>query len=158
MFTDISWTAYLLTIGTATLLWYFILGFTQYYKGVKNFLDSKRTTSFSTLYGTTESYSQADTIPKDALTPKGEFDQPALQDFDTIEELVERVKSCVADAVEKHIPKEGFIELLGKLLRDYPTLKTSKFRPSVSEFIAGESQEQGFDGITVEEIESLWKL
>jgi hypothetical protein len=157
MFTDISWTTYLTVIGFATLAWYSLLAIFHYYGDIKDFLSGKKGQHFNPLY---DSFDDPDGIPADTLdyvTAKGSFDEPALQDFEIIEELIERVKALIAETIEKQTPKEGFFTLLKKLLKEYPILLKSQFRPSVSEFISGECEQQGLEGISLEEVETLWK-
>lgn len=99
-------------------------------------------------------------IPSSIQNPNFDTDSkketPALQDFEMIEELVERVKSTISEACEKEHSKQEFFTSLSKLLKDYPVLLKSQFRASVNEFIAGECIEQGFMEIAQEEVELLW--
>lgn len=156
MFTDISWACYVTLTGAATLLWYIAIAILQHYTEIKNFLNGKKKLQFADFFDSEEDYIPTHDTPEN-LTANGEFDAPASQDFEIIEELVERVKSLIAEAVENKTPKESFCGLLGKLLKDYPTLLTSQFLPSVNEFITGECEQQGLEGIIIDDVETLWE-
>lgn len=160
MFTDISWATYLTLLGIAALTWYMALGCIHYYSDIKNFLNAKKNSHFETFYGSSETSASASSDTMDNLTAKGTFDAPALQDFDTIEELVERVKAAIGEAAQQEDPKAYFLSHLVHLLKEYPSLVKSQFRPSVSEFIYSECElqglVQGLEKITMEDIEALW--
>ncbi|WP_129750076.1 hypothetical protein [Flavobacterium beibuense] len=79
-----------------------------------------------------------------------------LTDFETVEELVERVKSLVTNAVEQRTEKENFLPGIRKVLGDYPSLGKSRFRGSINEFIVSEGEEQGMASLTQEEVDKLW--
>lgn len=155
MLTDISWAAYLIFIGTAVLIWYITIALLHYYTDIKSFLNGKRTMQVNPIYNEEEII-----LPSSLQNPKSapynEKETPALQDFEMIEELVERVKSTIADACAEECSKEDFFNNLSKLLKDYPLILKSQFRSSVNEFISGECLEQGLEGITQEEVELLW--
>jgi hypothetical protein len=156
MFTDISWATYLTLLGLATFTWYLALGYIQYYGAIKNFLNGKRNMHFSPFYDNNDNSTASTNEPVDHLTAKGTFDEPALHDFETIEELVERVKATIGEAIRQQNPKTYLLSHLGNLLRGYPSLFASQFRPSVSEFICSECEAQELAGITMEEVEALW--
>lgn len=155
MLTDISWASYLTFTGTALLIWYITIALLHYYSDVKIFLNGKRKMQFNSIFSEsnfTDSLSTQDqNIPL-----SGEIETPLLQDFEMIEELVERVKNTISEACEKKSFKEDFFQVLSKILKDYPALLNSQFRPSVNEFITGECLEQGFGEITMDEVEQLW--
>lgn len=155
MLTDISWATYLTFTGTAVLIWYITIVLLHYYTDIRSFLNGKRRMQVNPVYSEEEII-----IPSSIQNPEStvgsEKEIPVLQDFEMIEELVDRVKSTISHACEKEHSKEDFFTDLSKLLKDYPVLLKSQFRASVNEFIAGECIEQGFREITQEEVELLW--
>lgn len=155
MLTDISWAAYLAFTGTAVLIWYITIVLLHYYSDIRSFLNGKRTMQINPIYSEEEII-----IPSSLQNPQSadgsDKEIPALQDFEMIEELVERVKTTISDACDKDHSKQDFFTTLSKLLKEYPVLLKSQFRPSVNEFIAGECVEQGFKEITQHEVELLW--
>jgi hypothetical protein len=155
MLTDISWAVYLAIIGTASLVWYITIALLYYYSDIKIFLNGKRTMQLNTIFRDPDlpvSYADQNKRAASVTKPEPIF----LQDFEMIEELVDRVKTIISEACEKKSSKEDFLLLLSKLLKDYPVLLTSEFRPSVNEFITGECLEQGFGELTVGEVEQQW--
>jgi len=155
MFTNISWATYLTLLGLAILTWYLALGYIQYYEALKNFLNGKRSMNFDPFLDKAENSTQNSNDTMDHVTAKGAF-EPSLQDFDTIEELVERVKSTISDAIQQQDPRAYFLSHCRNLLKEYPSLFKSQFRPSVCEFIYSECESKELTGITMEEVEALW--
>lgn len=155
MLTDISWAAYLTFTGTALLIWYITIVLLHYYADIKSFLKGKRRMQVSSIYSEEDIILPSSIHQTDKVSAQ-RSEAPAFQDFEMIEELVERVKGAIKDSCEKQHPKEEFFLHLSKLLKDYPLLLKSQFRASVNEFISGECLEQGFGGVTQEEVELLW--
>ncbi|SEP06738.1 hypothetical protein [Flavobacterium sp. fv08] len=155
MLTDISWAAYLAIIGTASLIWYITIGLLYYYTDIKTFLNGKRTMQINPIFNDSVTSNISAGENQNALQVK-EPEPVYLQDFEIIEELVDRVKTVISEACEKKSSREDFFELLSKLLKDYPTLLNSEFRPSVNEFISAECLEQGFGEISIDEVEQKW--
>lgn len=155
MLTDISWAAYLTFMGTALLIWYITIALLHYYSDIKIFLNGKRKMQLHAIFGESD-FIDSPSVHTQNIPHSQETETPVLQDFEMIEELVERVKNVISDAREKNLTKEDFFQVLAKLLKDFPLLLSSQFRPSVNEFIAGECTEQGFEGITLEDAEQLW--
>lgn len=155
MLTDISWASYLTCTGTAILIWYITIALLHYYSDVKIFLNGKRKMQFNSIFSESN-FTDSPATQDQNIPHKEEIQTPLLQDFEMIEELVERVKDTISEACEKKLLKEDFFAMLSKLLKDYPILLNSQFRPSVNEFIAGECLEQGFEEITIDEVEQLW--
>lgn len=155
MLTDISWASYLTYTGTALLIWYITIALLHYYSDVKIFLNGKRKMQFNSIFSESK-FTDSPSVQDQNIPLNAEIETPLLQDFEMIEELVERVKNTISEACEKQLLKEVFFAMLTKLLKDYPVLLNSQFRPSVNEFIVGECLEQGFEGITIDEVEQLW--
>lgn len=155
MLTDISWAVYLTIIGTASLIWYITIALVHYYSDIKIFLSGKRKMQLNPIFS--DPHSTASYAAQDQNSVSVTDHEPIFQqDFEMIEELVDRVKTIISEACEKKSSKEDFFQLLSKLLKDYPVLLNSQFRPSVNEFITGECLEQGFGEITMDQVEQLW--
>lgn len=158
MFTNISWATYLTMVAVSLLLWYVLIGVKFYFSDIKDFLNGKRSFRLQGSWNTeTEGASLSGQAGTNGhLAPKGEFEEQSFNDFGTIEELVEMVKALIITAVENKTPKKDFLTRLGAVLKVFPSLKKSQFRPSVNEFISSESELQGLASITEEEVERLW--
>lgn len=160
MFTNISWATYLITVAITIALWYTLIGLTIYYQDIKDFLAGKRRLLPEPFWddpiNSEGSPVQFDTL--DNVTAKGVFDEAAFSDFEVIENLVDRSKSLIEEAVEKSMPKQDFYSQLTKILKEYPILSKSQFRPSVNEFIVSECDLKGYPAITMEEADALWQL
>ena len=77
-------------------------------------------------------------------------------DYEIIEEIVERVKSVLKHAADMTMEPIEVTSSFTTILSDYPTLGHSTFRPSINEFIANESELHGYLTITQEAVEQLW--
>jgi hypothetical protein len=155
MFTEITWTAYLRVTAAALFLYYTFLLLKLYFPQVRAPL-SNGSMAFSHTAAETNAASVA-MGEKSNLTPTGEFNEPGLNDYDIVEEMVDRVKGALKEAVTNQQPEDVLIGQLKLIVNDYPLLSKSSFRPSINEFIATESQQHGFNTITEEIAEQLWR-
>jgi len=154
MISNVSWATYSFVTAIATLLYYLYVGYRYYYH------DLKRT--FGQGGGTILTYGTAADAPSATgstahVSAKGTFEENSFNDFETVEELVDRVKALITESVEHKSPKDSFLSTLHHILKDYPSMQHSQFRPSVNEFIITESEAQGMPAITTEEVEQAWR-
>jgi hypothetical protein len=155
MITNISWAAYFYTAALLMVLWYLFIGFRYFYADIKSAFGSRFSGPSKWDAGQThETPSQG--IPAPHLAAKGAFEENSFNDFDIIEEVVDRVKTLISTTIEKSQPKSDFLLGLYPILKDYPALKSSQFRPSINEFVTTECEAQGLENVTTEEVENCW--
>lgn len=156
MFTNISWVTYITVVAVSLLFWYTIIGTKYYYSDIRGFFNGKR--KFQHLNSNLEDFIEipgsGDVI--EHLTSKGVFEEKPFNDFEVVEELVERVKATISKAIENKTAKEIYFNELKSILKNYPSLQQSQYRPSINEFIVSEGDQQGLFSITQEEVDVLW--
>lgn len=75
-------------------------------------------------------------------------------EIDLIEDLAERLGNSLSGKTKPN--KQELQAYIGQLLKDYPTLKTSGLRESISELVVSECEKNGIGSISKSEVEKLW--
>jgi hypothetical protein len=157
MFTEITWATYLRVTAAALFLYYTFLLLKSYLPQIRASL-SNESMALSQTQVTAEMNPATGSMGQNGnLTPAGEFNEPSYNDYEIIEEMVDRVKGALKEAVSSQEPEDAIIGQLKAIVNDYPLLSKSNFRPSINEFIATESQQHGFTSITEEVAEQFWR-
>jgi hypothetical protein len=160
MFTEITWAMYLRIVAALLFIYYTLLILRFYFPQIRASLSSA-----APLLGTVQRQDEM-TGREDgpAIKENGPVTAPASftatengNDYDIIEEIVERVKSVLQHAADSNQETNEVISSFKIIVSDYPTLAKSTFRPSINEFIANESRQSGFSEITQETAEQLWQ-
>ncbi|MDT0641574.1 hypothetical protein RM553_01900 [Zunongwangia sp. F363] len=152
MFTQISWTDYLLAVSILLIIYYLFVG-VQYFSGdLKDLLSGKRK-----LLLKPSGFPQHGTLPNETLESiPVTTDKEAKDEFAEVENLIEKVKAMIADALGKQLVKEEFRQYLRLVLKEFPSIKTSALRPSINELIVSECEKQGIAAFNEEEVDELW--
>jgi hypothetical protein len=158
MFTNISWGNYIVVVILLLASWYLFVGFRFYFDDLKEVISGKRKLQFRRLGD--PNYGDFQSEENDQETPAPTSSQPTFGEFDTtfqdVDALVARLKSFIADAAKKKLVKKEFTYYLQLLLREYPSVKDSAFRSSVSELIVTECKTLDSISVTQTEAEGLW--
>ncbi|UBM59585.1 hypothetical protein LAG90_02810 [Marinilongibacter aquaticus] len=155
MFTQISWTDYLLAVSILLAIYYLFVGVRYFSGDLKDLLTGKRklTLKTSPSPGFPEHPPlQNVTSENNPATPNEETDD----EFAEVEHLIEKVKAMIADALGKQLVKEEFRQYLRLVLKEFPSVKTSVLRSSVNELIVSECEKQGIGAFNEEEVDALW--
>jgi hypothetical protein len=151
MFTNISWTSYILVVTLFLAVWYLIIGLRFYFNDVQNLFTRKRKLSFQLASDETNSTAgseftieQTETLVSDDV-------------FYEVEKLTSKLKETIADASSKNYQKEEFIFLLQLTLKEYPHLKGSPFQVAINNLIASECEKHGSLHLSAQEQVMLWK-
>lgn len=157
MFTEITWAMYLRVTAAALFIYYTLLLLKFYFPQIRASL-SNGSLAFSHTHLAMEANAATAIMEgKGNLTPTGEFNEPGYNDYEIIEEMVERVKGALKEASEGNLPPDVLLANLKAIVNDYPVLSKSSFRPSINEFIATECQQHGFTAVTEDIAEQLWR-
>lgn len=156
MIMNISWATYYCTVAIVLLLWYLYVGFRYFRTDISRAAGWTAGTPLHWDAGPGEGQPEV-AEPAPNLAAKGTFEENSFNDFEIIEELVDRVKALITESVEHKAPKDNFLTTLHHILKDYPTLRHSQFRPSVNEFITTECDAQGMEPVSTEEVEQAWR-
>ncbi|MFP9097768.1 hypothetical protein ACLI09_01835 [Flavobacterium sp. RHBU_24] len=158
MFTEITWAMYLRTVAALLFIYYMILILKFY---LPQFSASLRGTSAGAVaqgsFNPAGAHAERLTEADARLASSGSFTAPETgNDYDVIEEIVDRVKSSLQYASETTMEPNDVLSSFRTILQDYPSLGRSTFRPSINEFIASESAQHGYLTITQDTVEPLW--
>lgn len=159
MFTEITWATYLRAVAALMFIYYVLLILKFYFPHISTSLSSAAPSSGApqhsdemTLHSKSTGVSE-----NDRLTPSGSFTAAENgNDYEIIEEIVERVKSVLQHAADTTMEPSDVTSSFRTVLADYPALARSTFKPSINEFIANESEQHGYLTITQEAVEQLW--
>ena|SRR3970040_689438 len=158
MFTNISWVNYIVVVALLLASWYLFIAFRFYFEEIKDIVTGTWKLQFRGADGKSAEQSQHDLKGPDS--PEVSSSQSSFGEFDTtfqdVDALVERLKNVVADAAKRKLLKQEFIDYLRLVLREYPSLKDSPFRSSVSELIVSECDKLESITFTQTEAEGLW--
>lgn len=156
MFTEITWATYLRVTAAALFIYYTLLLLKLYFPQIRASI-SNGSMAFSQSRTTEVNHATGIMGEQGNLVPAGEFNEPGYSDYEIIEEMVDRVKGALKEAVANGQGEDKITVQLKAIVSDYPLLSRSNFRPSINEFIATESQQHGFVSITEEVAEQFWK-
>ncbi|OXA73752.1 hypothetical protein B0A67_03515 [Flavobacterium aquidurense] len=158
MFINISWGNYIVVVILLLASWYLFVGFRFYFDDLKEVISGKRKFQFRRLgdpdYGVFQSEENHQQTPDPiASQPRfGEFDTT----FQDVDALVARLKSFIADAAKRKLVKQEFLDYIQLIFKEYPSVKDSAFRSSVSELIVTECKTLDSISVTQAEAEGLW--
>ncbi|MDT0677035.1 hypothetical protein [Autumnicola musiva] len=152
MFTQISWTDYLLAVSILLIIYYLFVGVRYFSSDLKDLLAGKRKPTLKTSGFTQHEPLQNDDSENISVTT----DEEANDEFTEVEHLIEKMKTVITDALDKQLVKEEFRQYLRLVLKEFPSVKTSALRPSVNELIVSECEKQGIVAFNEEEVDELW--
>ncbi len=155
MFTNISWTAYIIFVSILLVAWYLVIGVRFYLGDLQIFLSQK---------GKLTSQIAGNAFPSvqhQGLSHEPEASVIANKEqteylFEKVEALSEKIKEVVSDASEKKYNKEEFSFSLKIILKAYPELKGSPFQVPINNLVISECEKQGFIRLSAVELERLW--
>lgn len=159
MFTNISWTNYIIVVVLLLAVWYIIIGLRFYFRDLQNILSGKTKLAFR---GVPREYSsnKSEEISNSDIS---EFDHTFLPNeketgnlFQVAEELTSKLKVAISDAASKNYNKEEFTFLLQLTLKEYPKLKGSAFQVAINNLIASECDKHSFIRLSAVELGMLW--
>ncbi|UCS95214.1 hypothetical protein KZP23_09490 [Echinicola marina] len=155
MFTQISWTDYLLAVSILLVVYYLFVGVRYFSGDLKDLFAGNR--KFSIRSSPSGSFPQEQLLQNEIsedLTVTTDEEQDA--EFAEVEHLIEKVKVAINDALGKQLVKQEFKQYLRLLLQEFPSVKTSMLRSSVNELIVSECEKQGIVAFNEEEVDELW--
>lgn len=159
MFTEISWAMYLRVVAALLFIYYLLLILKFYFPHISVSLSSAAPGLGNFNRHDKLAVVETNTAIKESthVSSSGSFTAGETgNDYDIIEEIVERVKSVLQHAADSTMEPSEVTSSFTTILSDYPTLARTTFRPSINEFIAGESEQHGYLTITQEAVEQLW--
>ena len=158
MFTNISWGNYIVVVVLLLASWYLFVGLRFYFDDIKEIVTGKRKLQFHRLEKT--NYQEIQSELNYQNSPEVTSTQSSFGEFDTtfqdVDSLVERLKNIISDTVKRKFHKQEFLDYIKSILKEYPSVKDSLFRSSVSELIVSECDKLESITLTQTEAEGLW--
>jgi hypothetical protein len=153
MLTNISWANYILVVVLLTASWYLFVGFRFYFAELKDLVTGKKKFSIRSF---PQVSSNADYLETPNVIPSSLNETQTDQAFQDVEDLVEKLKNLVADALQRKLPKKEFMYYLSLVLNEFPTVKNSPFRSSICELVVSECDKLELIHVTQQEVHVLW--
>lgn len=148
MFTNISWSNYIIAVSVLLVIWYLILVFKFYYPELKQILSGEKKIK----------------IPSFGNRSKRNLSKPISssfsESFDTLEdaeELSNRLLQVIEESTERNLSLKEFQNYLRLVFEEYPYVKISSLRESINNFIVSECEQHPQLLLTYEQVDSLWE-
>ncbi|OXA73004.1 hypothetical protein B0A67_06050 [Flavobacterium aquidurense] len=158
MFTNISWSNYIIAVSVLLFIWYLVLGFRFYYPELKEILNGEKTLNLTSFKSNRNEMPGAN-LSKDSSTENLEFSS-CSEPFDTLadaKELSDRIKGAITESAERNFSLEEFQNYLKLLLKEYPFVKISALRQKVNTLIVAGCQRYPQLLLTVSQADALWE-
>lgn len=157
MFTNITWTNYMVVIILLLAVYYILVGIQFYYHDLK-FLASRRKLNLQL---------QSNRLSEPGNSNQWLQTQPQVFEtqnpvattedfFQEVEHLAGRLKEAIKEAASKKPLKQEFSRYLQLILKEYPALKTSPFQSAINELITSECAKYGSTILSEDEVVKLW--
>lgn len=159
MFTNISWTSYIIFVAFLLTAWYIIIGLKFYFRDLQNILSGKTKLAFRGVHNKYSSHKNEEIRNSEHV----EFDRKSFPNeeqtdklFQEAEELTGKLKDAISDTASKNYNKEEFTFLLQLTLKEYPALKGSPFQVAINNLIASQCDKHSFIRLSAVELGMLW--
>lgn len=155
MLANITWTDYIIAVVLVLVTYYAFIA-TRYYSGsIRAVLSGKQKLSFS---------SRSNSLPaQEHLNGRELYQNDNLpiseqpdDEFAEVEQLIERLKSVIADAANRKADSQEFRKYLHLILKEYQTIKKSALRSSINELITSECEKYTVAALSEDEVDLLW--
>ena len=158
MFTNISWSNYIVVIVLFTAGWYVFIGLRFYFNDLREIATWKRKLQFRGLQN--ENFQEPESQLNSQYLPQATSIDSPFEEFDTtledVDALVDQLKIVIADAAKTKLSRQEFARHLKLVLAQYPLIKNSPLSSSVSELIVSECGKLEYAVLSQSEAEALW--
>lgn len=161
MFTNISWSNYLLAVLLLLTIYYVFIGIRFYSNDLKQLLNGQRKSGDNLIRQDLRDFSSSnqdnDQI-QSAPSPSGysAFAETEEDTFNDVEQIISRLKETIAVAIEKKHERSILLKLLQSVYKFYPELRYSAFRPAIDELVISECEKKGSIKLSEEDVEMMW--
>lgn len=154
MLKNISWTDYSLTVSAIFFIYYLFITTRYYSDEIKNFLSRKQKQNLRSSFSIDRAYNSSIDEKRDyAVSFENNSDEANTE----TEQLTERMKSVIADAMSRQLIPQEFKQYLSMVLKEYPAIRYSADRACINELIVSECEKYGAAILSEDEVELLWK-
>lgn len=157
MFTNISWTDYIVVVTILLAIYYLFVGLRFYFHELKNIVSNGKF-QFGGVSNKVPSKikNHGELIPEPIEPSQDSLVEDNNETFQEVENLIHRLKEAIEEGVIKQLAKQDFSKNLRSILKEYPSLKNSTFRAAIIELIVSESEKYGSTTLNGNEVEVLW--
>jgi hypothetical protein len=148
MFTNISWSNYIIAISVLLVIWYLILVFKFYYPELKQIISGEKKIKI---------LSFGNRSKRNLSKPISSSFSESFDTLDDAEELSNRVLQTIEESAERDLSQKEFQNYLKLVLAEYPYVKISSLRENVNKFIVSECEKHPQLLLTYEQVDSLWE-
>jgi hypothetical protein len=131
MFTEISWSSYIVTVLLLSTGYYLFIGYRYYRHDILQLISGKKVTT-------------------NDVVAANQNPEPLIQSFS------DEIRAFMEQAGKNELDKKDIIQSLHLLLKKYPTLKDSAFQESIQNLIINECTSYCSIHLSEEELSVLW--
>lgn len=157
MFTNISWTEYLVTVTISLASYYLFIGIKFYSDELKELLSGKRKLKLKPAMHINSSGKNIFYHKENNDQQNASFKEITEEELEDGKHLIKRVKTIFADASQKEMALQELKKNLHLALKEYSSPGISSVRSSINELILSESQKYGLVTLTEDEVDLLWE-
>lgn len=158
MFTNISWSNYLIAVTVLLLGWYLLFGLRFYYKELKQIISGEKKIKFRS-FGIKKLENTSSNSLTDGNLQKS-LSSASSESFDTLEdaeELSNRLTQAIIESIERNISKAELQNYLRIILSEYSFVRISALRLNINELIVSECGKDPQMHLTYEQADELWE-
>ncbi|MFV8344024.1 hypothetical protein [Flavobacterium sp. XS2P39] len=158
MFTNISWSNYIVVFVLTLVSWYLFTGLRFYFNVLKDIVAGKRKLQIREATGKSDEESDYDVRYLDSIEIISFESVSAASGtiFEEVDALVKQLNNVLIEATQRKLAKQEFEDYMKLVLKKYPLLKESPYRWVVDELIVIECENHGPVFLTQQEVEVLW--
>ncbi|RKR05173.1 hypothetical protein C8C83_4506 [Flavobacterium sp. 90] len=157
MFTNISWSNYIIAVSVLLLIWYLFVGLKFYFFEFKRVISGEQKIKFPHFRNKKGKQFISNSSGENNLN--GVISSSYSESFDTLDdtkELSDRLIKAITESIERNLSKEEFENYLRLLLSEYPFVKISALRESINKLIVSESEKYPNFLLTYPQTDCLW--
>lgn len=147
MFTNISWSNYIIAVSVLLIIWYLILVFKFYYPELKQILSGEKKIKI---------LSFGNRSKRNLSKPISSSFSESFDTLEDAEELSNRLLQVIAESTERNLSLKEFQNYLRLVFEEYPYVKISSLRENINNFIVSECEKHPQLLLTFEQVDSLW--
>lgn len=148
MFTNISWSNYIIAVSVLLVIWYLILVFKFYYAELKQIISGEKKIKI---------LSFGNRSKRNLSKPISSSFSESFDTLEDAEELSDRVLQVIEESTERNLSPKEFQNYLRLVLEEYPYVKISSLRENINNFIVSECEKHPQLPLTYEQVDSLWE-
>lgn len=158
MLTNISWSNYVIAIGTLLFIWYLFLGFHFYFFEIKQTILGQRKIVLPNFGRKKNDNPTFKEIQNGASHSNlSETFAESFATLDDVKELSARLADAIAESAQRNLSRQEFKNYLKLILAEYSYVKISSLRGTVNDLVVSESEKYTDLLLTFQQVDDLWE-